>query len=102
MSPSTLSALRSSIAKWEANAKVSSFSKAQIFNDTCALCELFYYENCSGCPVQEETGLPFCEDSPWTVVLRFWKERLDLDLFREASAKEAAFLSSLLPPTKGA
>lgn len=105
MHPATLTALLASIAKWEANAKVSSFSKAEIFNDTCALCDLFYDEGCRGCPVAEETGNPCCEGSPWSVVLRIWEsclEEMDLESFREASAKEAAFLTSLLPLTKGA
>lgn len=110
MSPSTLSALRSSIAKWEANAQVTSIFDAKIFASSCPLCSLFLDLDCVGCPVYETTGCEQCKDTPWELAMwSRWKLARDkstpspsLASFHTAAKREVAFLKSLLPPTKGA
>ena len=37
-------------------------------SESCKLCELYLKDgedDCPGCPVQEHTGSPFCEETPW-------------------------------------
>lgn len=36
-------------------------------DETCALCNKFLGEECTGCPVKSRTGQPFCKDSPYRV-----------------------------------
>lgn len=98
MKKATLEALEASIAKWEKNARVRNLDNAQIYSDTCALCDLFYEDDCTGCPVQRKTGLKECSGTPWVDCCEI-KNDDDIEGFRAAAREEVKFLKSLLPAT---
>jgi hypothetical protein len=57
-----------SIAKWQMI--VDSFeSDSPIVDDgghtTCGLCQLYWINDCKGCPIRELTGKTFCADTPY-------------------------------------
>ena len=51
-----------SIQKWEDIVKGTGKDEGRY---NCALCALFYIVGCFGCPVQEHTGEPRCEGTPY-------------------------------------
>ncbi len=63
-----IEALRRSIAKWYFILK----NKEKINDDggikTCALCSLYFSNNCRGCPVKKATGQIQCYGSPYAVM----------------------------------
>jgi len=95
----TLTALRESIAKWEARASGADESSA--IPETCPLCVLFNNEQtpeaslCHGCPVFE-AGHRWCEDTPYEdyTIARATKVASER---RAAAQREVDFLKSLLP-----
>lgn len=100
MDEKTLTALRGSIEKWEKI--VDGGRDPGVKGD--ALCRMFLWnsdtgkEDCMGCPVREETGQPYCEDTPYedyraTQALHSRKQRRVL-----MARLELLFLRSLLPP----
>ena len=104
MDSKTLTALQRSIEKWEQKAKESVVEDVRIGADECPLCDLFFEDDCEGCPIFEKTGHTNCRRTPFIKaydVWMYWREfpedgeyRL---LFNEASEEEADFLKSLLP-----
>lgn len=104
MNKKTLRALKGSIRKWE---EIVAGEEVDDGVDNCPLCQLFYWEDCKGCPVKETTGKECCVGSPyddeWNDIHQF-----DLTLSDKggyvhteqslAAAKaELKFLKSLLP-----
>src|SRR3990167_1035253 len=65
----------------------------------CALCQLFYRNNCEGCPVKEESGMPYCDATPFEEeidALVMWEYGTGTrDKFRHAVREEIKFLESL-------
>jgi len=118
MEESTLKALKGSIRKWW-HIAYSDGQDGGVMN--CALCLEFYNFpiDCYSCPVQEATGYPFCENSPYSewdafsheerswykedgtyhypsAVKEFPKERQEKA--KKLAIAELDFLVSLLPP----
>ena len=103
MDERTLTALKGSIAKWEAIVAGTDNDRGA---KNCTLCQAF--PDCDGCPVAEETGQDDCEGSPYEET-RYFEARSDAngtylgrapvtpEDFAIARA-ELDFLRSLLPP----
>lgn len=62
MDDSTLTALKGSIAKWEAIVAGTDIDRGP---DNCSLCWMFWKNDCIGCPVAESTGETCCEGTPY-------------------------------------
>lgn len=65
----TMQALEASIAHWEENlqaAKDKQYDKLCSGAQNCALCELFFGEDCVGCPVAEASESSECRNTPYT------------------------------------
>lgn len=98
----TLDALIASAEKWERNA-VASKRQVKLGPENCALCELFFDNDCLGCPV--ESGGHFgCQSTPYDyaeVAMWNWgnspRSKVAREEFRRAAAAEAKFLRSLIP-----
>lgn len=99
MPEKTKIALLECIAKYEHAAQIGELPN--LGPDDCALCRLFNHgirdltidpPFCTGCPVREATGRPFCEDTPYEAVLNATESEI-----AAACADEAEFLKSLLP-----
>lgn len=97
----TLEALKDSIAKWKKNCEVKSLDNVLLGSSTCPLCNLFnpsgdlYYEDkCVGCPVYENTGTMYCNNTPYEQIE---DDDVDFDTFIELAHEEVKFLESLLP-----
>ncbi len=90
MTPSTLAALRGSIAKWWAIVDGTGRDKGP---SNCPLCGLFYRDNCVGCPVREAAGDDLCCGTPYEE----WADAVTDEARAEAAQAELAFLVSLLP-----
>jgi hypothetical protein len=54
-------ALEKSIEHWEKIVIGESYSTT----DNCSLCNLFFINDCEGCPIKEKTGQAQCDDSPF-------------------------------------
>ena len=109
MDDKTLTALKGSIAKWDAIADGTGADKG---GSNCPLCKLFAHnEECDGCPVYEKTGYPDCNNSPY---FEWWeayymqfgygpfgapngKAYATTDDLKAKAREEADFLRSLLP-----
>lgn len=87
MTPETLTALRGSIAKWEAIVNGTGQDKG---TKNCPLCQMFFNVtgNCDGCPVKESSGQSGCDGTPY--------DHYDRDM-PEIAEEELEFLKSLLP-----
>lgn len=112
MPEASLTALRGSIAKWQA---IVDGTGGDWGTENCPLCVLFYdctdepedHENgpinCSGCPVSAHTGASDCIGSPYikwmlvqpSLIRPFYARTIKQKL---AAKRELAFLISLLPP----
>ena len=102
MNRKTLTALKESIAHWERLATGKASSGEGVGVHHCALCQLFYYKGCSGCPVKKETGDPQCIGSPYMKAYHAsytpaGNQSYNNKKFKAAAAKELEFLKSLLP-----
>lgn len=89
MDEQTITALKGSIAKWEAIVDGTGEDDGP---ENCPLCQLFHGKPnyCKGCPVQERTGMHSCMDTPY--------ERYATDSETDETAQEELdFLKSLLP-----
>lgn len=62
MDERTLTALKGSIAKWEA---IVAGTGADHGPDNCPLCERYFMDQCFGCPVREKTRRGGCCRSPY-------------------------------------
>jgi hypothetical protein len=97
MDNQTLAALKGSIRKWENIVAGTGVDKG-VFN--CPLCELFWDDDCTGCPVSERTGLMNCRGTPYNMWEALTKrdDATHGDPERIAAAQaELDFLRSLLP-----
>ena len=76
-----------------------------ISGEFCALCDRYFeraYVTCVGCPVCYKTGKVLCQGTPYHDAADAWNDHgPDSDEFKEAEAKEVAFLESLLPHKEG-
>jgi len=105
MKQETREALQASIAHW---IRMRDGERIEIDGELeypsgvhCALCQMFSnrqnHGRCIGCPVAEHTGSSGCVGTPFLLANIAWIDfGLDSDKFREAAAKEVAFLESLL------
>ena len=105
MDARTLTALKGSIAKWEA---IVAGTGKDLGTENCPLCEEFYQKplarTCSGCPVAVKTGAQFCDDTPYVKYHRLLAgiaedndEPLNTPVLTAAAQAELDFLKSLLP-----
>ena len=102
MDAKTREALEASIEKWKRNAAEVNVFKTSISNKDCALCSLFYDDDCQGCPVSEKSGRKFCGNTPYLEAsaargIWFCETQNDGPAFRTAALEEVAFLESLRP-----
>lgn len=97
----TLRALRASIAKWDKIAEGKGGSRGE---KNCALCKLYWRDDCERCPVMLRTGKEFCQGTPYEGFGKLAAYHLtqgEIARTPEAKARakeEADFLRSLLPP----
>lgn len=100
--PEVREALEASIKHWEENRDVSTPIDVSYSSEDCALCQLFFYNHCIGCPIQERTGRALCEDTPYEDAVdahSAWKNGYASQKdFQAAAQAEVDFLKSLLPP----
>lgn len=99
MNPLTLKALEQSIEKWIDNTKALTPDAYQTSANDCPLCNLFFDDDCFGCPVAMDTHRPRCLDTPYDKAN--WSQHPDIADFRaaahEAAQLEVDFLKGLLP-----
>lgn len=104
MKPSTLKALRQSIAHWRRMATGKSKPGESPVGSQCALCRAFYSIKlgvCDGCPVKKKTGFNLCHRTPFHQAATFWRSSgIASTVFKLAAKVELAFLRSLLPKKK--
>lgn len=107
MTPEVRAALEASIEKWERNASAAHWADVKLQAADCPLCQLFHPEftafmngECSGCPVKDETGEPFCRSTPYGEASRLkigWHGgKTTAEQFHKAAQAEVDFLRSLL------
>lgn len=65
MDNKTAEALEGSIKHWEENLAAETPDQAELGVNHCALCRVFYRNNCNGCPVRNKTGDSYCNYSPY-------------------------------------
>lgn len=107
MDEKTLKALQGSIEKWRRIVEERGVDKG---TKNCPLCQLFYKDICTGCPVSEHTGYAWCEDTPYPE----WTGITSLTILGSGSVRqvhspeqlqvaqnELDFLKSLLPRSTG-
>ena len=107
MNPKTLTALRGSIAKWQAIVNGTAFNGGPA---NCPLCQEFLYTydgnmtwrrtritECIGCPVFERTGLQYCDNTPYNDYEQGEDKGFDAERLKELAQAELDFLKSLLP-----
>lgn len=77
-SPETVrAALQASISHWEKNMQAMEPQKANTSRGGCALCGLFWEDDCKGCPVLTATGHTRCRAAPYAeadAALDYWYE----------------------------
>lgn len=101
MTPTTLTALKSSIAHWKRMQADRKCGERPTASD-CALCAKFYPEDCylgdecKGCPIYEKTGKRFCGGTPYYNAVPVFLNGTDAE-WKLASQAMIDFLESLLP-----
>ena len=100
----TAQALDESITSWKCRLKL---TIEDIRNEreaplpaNCALCSLYYNNNCEGCPVQNKTGYGLCLRTPFKEAADLYWEIYHgipcaIKTFYKAVQKEIKFLESL-------
>lgn len=101
-------ALEDSILHWQENAKAETPGEALTGAENCALCSIYYDEDCKGCPVSERTTSKMCRSTPYGDALNAltgWEYtnprscgntwRAARDAFHKAAQAEVDFLISL-------
>ena len=95
----TAAALEDSIQQWDENARAEKPEDAVIDFDDCALCDLFWDDDCDGCPVKNRTGDVMCHGSPYdeasAAFIRWALNEETAEAFHAAAAKMRDFLISL-------
>jgi hypothetical protein len=102
MNAETLEALKGSIRKWESIVNDDGKDKGA---DNCDLCQLFYGDECCGCPICLKTGEIYCRETPHDQWVNHGEnEFIDKEYFKvfddkskELAQAELDFLKSLLP-----
>lgn len=94
MDPKTLEALQESIRHWKVMAKTG-WEREKPLSGQCALCRLFLYRDCAGCPVNA-AGHRGCLATPYDDAY-FHYDDGNRSGFRSAARLEVKFLKSLLP-----
>lgn len=96
MDAKTLTALRGSIAKWEA---IVAGTGRDLGIINCPLCQLFYKEHfCIGCPVQVKVNQASCKGTPYIKFVRLARDpKIKSETKLAAAQAELDFLRSLLP-----
>lgn len=99
MNPTTLKALKQSIAHWNRLATGRRRNGETVGASQCALCQLFLYmRDCKGCPVAEKVNRSGCELTPYMdAVNALCAHGHDSPEFKAAAKVELEFLRSLLP-----
>lgn len=101
MDDKTLAALKASIAKWDRNAEADTPDAYLVDAEDCPLCDLFWRNECGGCPVKAATGQVCCDGSPYIKALAARRRWIfgagPAFAAHKAVRAEAAFLRSLLP-----
>ena len=93
MNAKTLEALLGSIAKWQA---IIAGTAEDYGRTNCPLCQMFWENDCDGCPVKKKTGLEDCDGSPYEKIDKAYKCGYKQPPPELAKA-ELEFLKSLLP-----
>lgn len=100
----TFEALQKSITKWEKKRDTRDLKLVSVSDSECPLCDLYYRYGCDGCPVESESGYPYCRNTPYRAVSNFRQEFIYDDLTDDQfhtwsilCQKEIDFLKSLLP-----
>lgn len=92
MNPTTLSALKESVKKWE---RIRDGKETDLGSTNCALCQAFIIDDCDGCPVI--SGCNNTEYKEWESYFGLGsKEVFDSTSLALATA-ELDYLRSLLP-----
>lgn len=88
-----MQALNFSIKKWEYIVDKMRDSRTVVISDggkqTCALCMKYIEDDCWACPIREETGRKWCEDTPYASNMGI--------LSLKRAKNEVNFLKSLKP-----
>jgi len=58
----SLTALKASIAKWE---EIVAGTERSAGPHNCALCQLYFWQECEGCPVFQHTRQTVCRGTPY-------------------------------------
>jgi hypothetical protein len=94
MDEKTLTALRGSIAKWEAIVAGTGTDRGA---ENCPLCHLFIKDGCQGCPVLERSKQSGCKGTPYEDYIHAYYYEDRKSRMIEGAKAELAFLRSLLP-----
>lgn len=101
MDPTTLKALKASIAHWHRHATGTARRSEHIWYTDCALCSICIGRQCNGCPVKGHTGYRGCVGSPYNAAEVAYNEEksnaAQSKKFRTAARRERDFLIDLLP-----
>lgn len=92
-------ALIASISRWEKKAQGLEIHETGM--QTCPLCGLFIKNECMGCPIYEDTKVPYCVYTPYEDYHRHvWTSDATSDTFvpitKELAQREVSYLKSLL------
>lgn len=58
-------AFEASILHWQENVAAERPEDVRMGPDNCALCSLFFEDDCEGCPVMRRTGYRGCSGTPY-------------------------------------
>ena len=104
MTPETIEALKASAEHWRENAKAERPEAINIRSSGCALCKLFIYAGCYGCPLVDVRDNCPKPGSTWRSAMQchvYWDDdptdTTRRDNFRTAATAMADKLESLLP-----
>lgn len=97
VSKKALNALKASIARWDKAARGNNDDSPSSL--TWPLCRLFAHKACDGCPVKQQTGQPYCRETPFKRTVDSWRYKHPgpNEQYLADAQKELAFLKSLLP-----
>jgi len=101
MDEQTLKALKESIKEWS---KIIDRTGGDEGTRNCPLCDIFYENNCNGCPIKEKTGEDCCYGTPYDDWIEHHDKEHDLlfplkiecDECKEIAERELEFLEMLL------
>lgn len=106
--PKLVKALDDSIEHWDRLANGRRYAEEGIDSHSCALCAVVFRRNdswwrttgtkCTGCPIAEATGEPYCNGSPWQLAndaLKNHQRNFLSPGFMSAASKMLNFLKEL-------